>query len=117
MVFLLAGLPSGSASIAVEIPPVYPTDAFRKMEFQKSLSPLRCPVNFIACQFIAYPGGANILRVRPIRRALGGDRLKETCGDRLAQTAIINRAVVPFRFHVFFALDDGDRARERLGRR
>lgn len=43
--------------------------------------------------------------VRPIRHALGG-RLKETRGDRLAQTAIINRAAVPFHFHIFFMLHD-----------
>lgn len=72
------------------------------MEFQKSFLPCgelyRLPVYRVSWWY-------NILRVRPIRRALGR-RLKETRGDRLAQTAIINRAAVPFRFLVFFVLHD-----------
>lgn len=72
------------------------------MEFQKSFSPTPsaavtdaelyrlCPVYRVSWWY-------NILRVRPIRRTLGG-RLKETRGDRLAQTAIINRAAVPVPF-------------------
>lgn len=53
--------------------------------------------NFIAWPVYRVSWWYNILRVRPIRRTLGG-RLKETRGDRLVQTAIINRAAVPVPF-------------------
>lgn len=42
--------------IAEEIPPISYGSPSAKWNFRNP-SPLRCPVNFIACRFIAYPGG------------------------------------------------------------
>lgn len=71
------------------------------MEFLKSSSPTPSAAVTDA-ELYRLPGLSRILVVQhpscpsnQAHMALGGRRLKETRGDRLAQTAIINRAAVP----------------------